>query len=68
MAQTITSRASDKKIDVKTLYEKDERFKTYMDKYCITRKIPLEETFRHALVYEAAKMYESGDSHPHICL
>lgn len=39
------------------LYSTDVDFKTYVDKYCETRKVSLEEALTHATVREVGKYY-----------
>ena len=40
------------------LYGKCEDFKTYVDKYCRTYKISLQEALSHKLVQEVGKNYK----------
>lgn len=39
-------------------YEKNSRFRKYVDQYCESRDIPLEEALRHELVNEVRREYE----------
>lgn len=42
---------------MKQLYSTNDDFKTYVDKYCETRKVTLEEALTHATVKEVADYY-----------
>ena len=39
-------------------YETNQDFKRYVDKYCTTYKVTVEEALNHAIVREAEKMYK----------
>ena len=39
-------------------YETNKDFKEYVDKYCNTYKVTVEEALKHVLVQEVEKMYK----------
>lgn len=43
------------------LYEKNPDFKCYVDKYCKTYRIPVEEALEHELVKETGRMYKEKE-------
>ena len=45
------------KIDTGKMYEENEKFRQYVDKYCKTYKISAKEALEHALVKEVAESY-----------
>ena len=47
-----------KTIDYTALYEQNEDFKRYVDRYCTKRRIRFAEALQHYLVQMAGKMYK----------
>ena len=47
-----------KTIDYTALYEQNEDFKRYVDRYCTKHRIRFAEAFQHYLVQMAGKMYK----------
>ena len=45
-------------LNANELYNKCEDFKNYVDKYCSTYKISLQEALTHKLVQEVGKNYK----------
>lgn len=45
-------------LNANDLYGKCEDFKNYVDKYCLTYKISLQEALSHKLVQEVGKNYK----------
>ena len=43
-------------IDYTALYEQNEDFKRYVDRYCIKHRISVEEALQHYLVQMAGRM------------
>lgn len=50
-----------KDFDYKDFYEKDERFKRYVDRYCNEFNLTVDEGLTHALVQETAIYYVEVD-------
>ena len=46
------------KIDTGKMYEENEKFRQYVDKYCNTYKISVQEALSHKLVQEVGKNYK----------
>ena len=46
------------KLNANDLYGKCEDFKEYVDKYCNTYKIPINEALSHKVVQEVGKNYK----------
>lgn len=44
-------------MNVHSLYAKNDDFRQYVDKYCVTQKIDKETALRHELVRQAAAYY-----------
>ena len=44
-------------VNVHSLYAKNDDFRQYVDKYCVTQKIDKETALRHELVRQAAAYY-----------
>ena len=53
-------------IDYTALYEQNEDFKRYVDRYCIKHRISVEEALQHYLVQMAGRMYKEHLSLIHI--
>ena len=45
-------------IDYTTLYEQNEDFKRYVDRYCTKHRISVAEALQHYLVQMAGRMYK----------
>lgn len=45
-------------IDYTALYEQNEDFKCYVDRYCVKHRISVEQALQHYLVQMAGKMYK----------
>lgn len=45
---------------MKDLYNSDPDFKSYVDKYCRSYKIPVDEALSHELVKQVALYYKEG--------
>lgn len=45
------------KIDTEKMYEENEKFRQYVDKYCNTYRISVQKALEHALVQEVAESY-----------
>lgn len=45
-------------IDYTALYEQNEDFKRYVDRYCVKHRISVEQALQHYLVQMADKMYK----------
>lgn len=45
-------------IDYASLYEQNEDFKRYVDRYCVKHRISVEQALQHYLVQMAGKMYK----------
>ena len=45
---------------MRELYNNNEDFKTYVDKYCQTRKVSLEVALSHITVQEVGKYYKEN--------
>ena len=45
-------------IDYTALYEQNEDFKRYVDRYCVNHRISVEQALQHYLVQMAGKMYK----------
>lgn len=43
-----------------SLYETNQDFKEYVDRYCMKHKITVEEALTHELVKEVGLMYENN--------
>ncbi len=46
-------------MNVHSLYAKNDDFRQYVDKYCVTQKIDKETALRHELVRQAAVYYKN---------
>lgn len=46
-------------VNVHSLYAKNDDFRQYVDKYCVTQKIDKETALRHELVRQAAVYYKN---------
>ena len=49
-------------MDCKKMYEINEEFKRYVDKYCMQHMLTVDVALTHALVQEVAKFYAEGTS------
>lgn len=47
-------------MDYKAIYKANENFRKYVDKYCRTYHVLVEDALKHKLVQEVAKEYEEG--------
>lgn len=47
-------------MDYKTIHKSNENFRKYVDKYCRTYHLLVEEALTHKLVQEVAREYEEG--------
>jgi hypothetical protein len=45
-------------IDYTALYEQNEDFKRYVDRYCVKHRISVDEALQHYLVQMAGRMYK----------
>lgn len=45
-------------IDYASLYEQNEDFKRYVDRYCVKHRISVDEALQHYLVRVAGRMYK----------
>ena len=45
-------------IDIMAIYEENEDFKMYVDKYCTKTRISVEEAIKHVLVKDAGEYYK----------
>ena len=45
-------------IDYTALYDENEDFKWYVDRYCVKHRISVDEALQHYLVQMAGKMYK----------
>lgn len=45
-------------IDYTALYEQNEDFKRYVDRYCVKHRISVAEALQHYLVQMAGRMYK----------
>lgn len=45
-------------IDYTALYEQNEDFKTYVDRYCVKHRISVEQALQHYLVQMTGRMYK----------
>lgn len=45
-------------LDYTALYEQNEDFKRYVDRYCVKHRINVDEALQHYLVQMAGKMYK----------
>lgn len=48
-------------IDYTALYEQNEDFKRYVDRYCIKHRISVEEALQHYLVQISGRMYKEQE-------
>lgn len=46
-------------MNYKTLYEENQEFKDYVDRYCAEYSISVKDALTHAIVQEVGDMYES---------
>ena len=49
------------KIDYTALYEQNEDFKQYVDRYCTKHRISVPEALQHYLVQMAGRMYKEQE-------
>lgn len=47
--------------EYKQLYERNEYFKRYVDRYCVQNRVSIEESLTHALVKEVGNMYRDQE-------
>lgn len=45
-------------IDYTALYEQNEDFKRYVDRYCVKHRISVEQALQHYLVQAAGRVYK----------
>lgn len=45
-------------IDYTALYEQNEDFKRYVDRYCTKHRVSVDEALQHYLVHIAGRMYK----------
>lgn len=50
-------------LNLRILYEKNEDFKQYVDKYCKKTNITPEEAFTHYMIKDVARYYEEDRSY-----
>lgn len=48
-------------IDYTALYEQNEDFKQYVDRYCVKHRIIVAEALQHYLVQMAGRMYKEQE-------
>lgn len=48
-------------IDYTALYEQNEDFKRYVDRYCVKHRISVDEALQHYLVQAAGQIYKDQE-------
>lgn len=56
--ERLTTNKNVSEIDYTALYEQNEDFKRYVDRYCVKHRISVEQALQHYLVQMAGKMYK----------
>lgn len=58
MATTAGALSAERRIAMHDLYEKNKDFKGYVDRYCRTYGVSVEEALEHKLVQDVGKQYK----------